>query len=172
MSINKEPIKQKEILESKLQIQLLRKSITCLGRSLDVEKMGDGRLNAKNKQDFIKLFKLRSMDLIDYNIVTYGLAFSTLILFSRGYLDIIESGMMNVYIDMMEDESYWLNSGYDDFSIEVAILFVYVFFLNVYVECHIDFAVLNSCDDNKSLNRRLKAIMIKINKDDSLRLKS
>lgn len=163
---NNEPIKQKEILEPRLQLELLKKSIIKLNKSIPED------VSIKtNYKDFLDLFNKRSYDLLNFNIVTYGLAFSTLLIFSDKFIKTRDSGMVNDYLSLMENEDYWKNTNYDDFSVEVAVLFAYQFFLNIYVECHIDFAVLNSCGNNKNfLNKTLKSIVKKINIDDSIRL--
>lgn len=166
-----EPIKQREILESRLQLALLKKSIVRLVNHIDVNDSNRGVMSAENYVKMKNLFFLRSKDLLDYNIITYGLAFSSLILLSKFFIEVQQGGLVNEYIAMMEDSDYWLQTSDETFSVEVAVLFVYNFFLNLYQEAYIDFAIIDGCNGEQvKVNRVLKDIIKKIDRDDKIRL--
>lgn len=167
-----EPIKQKEILESKMQISLLKKSLKKLIKHINVKKGGDNKnLNTVNYNRMRELLLLRNNDLVSFNIVTYGLAFSSVLLFSGEFSRVINSGMVDHYVSLMENQDYWFETNDDTFSIEVAVLFIYQFFLNLYKEIHIDFSIIESLIENKEkLNNEMVRIIKKIDEDDKIRL--
>lgn len=156
-------IVQKIILEPELQNRMFKASLIRIIRLFEKEDP----FKIENVKNFKTIFDLGCDSLMRYNILTYGLSFTLILLLSDKYAKIQNDDLFPEYIRVMENQKFWVdsfNNPENDFSIEPYIIFVFKFLLSVYPELYIDFELLNEVEGDE-VKEVLRDIIKKIEID-------